>query len=153
MTCVVAAQDPVDMAFMVLGTFAHLLETEAALQCLRSTHAALKPNGLLILELSHPADAFDGSLLEQTDWGGPDEPPEDGAPGELAVQYGKAGDVFDPIQQVGLAWLSCSLSSGAEELKGCSSSHCWAACSGVLLQAQADMTIYWFMHLSVHALY
>lgn len=113
----VAVQKPVDMAFMILGTFAHLLDTEAALQCLRSTYAALKPNGLLVLELSHPADAFDGSLLEQTDWGGTDEPPEDGSPGELAVQYGKAGDVFDPIQQVGLAWLCHAVSSSAEWLQ------------------------------------
>ena len=93
-------QKPVDMAFMILGTFAHLLDTEAALQCLQSTHAALKPGGILVLELLHPADAFDGSLLEPADWGEDGQQPEEGNPGELAVQYGKAGDHFDPIKQV-----------------------------------------------------
>lgn len=93
-------QKPVDMAFMILGTFAHLLDIEAALQCLHSTHAALKPGGILVLELFHPADAFDGSLLEPADWDEAGQQPEEGKPGELAVQYGKAGDHFDPIEQV-----------------------------------------------------
>jgi len=88
------------MAFMILGTFAHLLDIEAALQCLHSTHAALKPGGILVLELVHPADAFDGSLLEPADWDEAGQQPEECKPGELAVQYGKAGDHFDPIEQV-----------------------------------------------------
>ena len=93
-------QKPVDMAFMILGTFAHLLDIEAALQCLHSTHAALKPGGILVLELVHPADAFDGSLLEPADWDEAGQQLEECKPGELAVQYGKAGDHFDPIEQV-----------------------------------------------------
>lgn len=104
-------QKPVDMAFMILGTFAHLLETSAALQCLHSTHAALKPGGILVLELPHPADAFDGSLFEEGNWDEADQQPEEGHVGELAVQYGKAGDHFDPVEQVMKLWTwtrSCS---------------------------------------------
>ncbi len=96
-------QDGVDMAFMLLGTFAHLLDSASALQCLQSIHAALKPDGLLVLELAHPADAFDGSLMQEDDWGEDgDEPQGDGLPGELAVQYGKTGDHFDAVEQVGM---------------------------------------------------
>ena len=89
------------MVFMLLGTFAHLTDTESALQCLRSVHAALKPGGLLVLELAHPSDAFDGSLMQEDTWNGEDAVFKgEGVPGELAVQYGKPGDHFDAIQQV-----------------------------------------------------
>ena len=98
------------MVFMLLGTFSHLLDTESALQCLRSVHQALKPGGLLVLELDHPSEAFDGSLMQGDSWRGEDEEQDenedetslaDGAQGELAVQYGKPSDPFDPISQVG----------------------------------------------------
>lgn len=94
-------QKPVNMAFMILGTFAHLLESSAALQCLHSIHAALKPNGILVLELAHPTDAFNGSLFEPEDWDeGDEQQPDQGSAGEIAVQYGKPGDQFDPVEQV-----------------------------------------------------
>ena len=57
------------MAFMLLGTFSHLLDTDSALRCLKSTHAALQPGGLLVLELSHPTEVFDGTLLQPDAWG------------------------------------------------------------------------------------
>ena len=96
-----ASQERVDMVFMLLGTFAHLLDTTSAVQCLHSIHAALKPDGVLVLELAHPAEAFDGSLLQEDSWSeGGDEPQDRGVPGELAVQYGKSGDKFDAIEQV-----------------------------------------------------
>ena len=89
------------MAFMLLGTFSHLLDNAAALQCLGSIHAALKPGGKFVLELSHPTDVFDGSLLQEIEWDTTEDlPPADGIPGELAVQYGSPGDEFDPIDQV-----------------------------------------------------
>ena len=46
---------------MLMGTFYHLLEQAGAMSCLRSIAAALKPDGLLVLELAHAADCFDGS--------------------------------------------------------------------------------------------
>lgn len=90
------------MAFMLLGTFSHLLDSESALQCLRSVHAALKPAGKLVLELSHPTDVFNGSLVQEDEWdSAPNCPSGPAMPGELAVQYGRNGDEFDPINQVG----------------------------------------------------
>ena len=103
------------MAFMLLGTFAHLLDNISALQCLASIHAALKPGGKLVLELSHPTDIFDGSLVRETEWssnegesssdegessGDESLPSTSGMPGELALQYGKEGDDFNAIDQV-----------------------------------------------------
>ena len=49
------------MSFMLMGTFYHLMEQAGAMSCLRSIAAALKPDGLLVLELAHAADCFDGS--------------------------------------------------------------------------------------------
>ena len=90
------------MAYMLFGTFGHLLDSQSAQHCLQSIHAALKPDGLLVIELAHPADAFDGSLMQEGEWGEDgNEPPQDlGTPGELAVQYGKSGDQFDAVEQV-----------------------------------------------------
>ena len=86
---------------MLLGTFCHLLDNASALQCLGSVHAALKPGGKFVLELSHPTDVFDGTLLQETEWDSAEDlPPADGVPGELAVQYGSPGDDFDAIDQV-----------------------------------------------------
>ena len=95
-------QERVDMAYMLFGTFGHLLDSQSAQHCLQSIHAALKPDGLLVIELAHPADAFDGSLMQEDEWGEDgNEPSQDlGTPGELAVQYGKSGDQFDAIEQV-----------------------------------------------------
>ncbi|KAL3149321.1 hypothetical protein ABBQ32_002129 [Trebouxia sp. C0010 RCD-2024] len=94
-------QEPADMAFMLLGTFSHMLDNASALQCLRSIHAVLKPTGKLVLELSHPTDIFDGSLIQEDEWDDAENRPSGpGVPGELAIQYGSSGDEFDPIDQV-----------------------------------------------------
>ena len=89
---------------MLLGTFSHLLNSKSALQCLRSVHAALKPAGKLILELSHPTDMFNGSLVQEDEWdSAADCPTGPAMPDELAVQYGTIGDEFDAIDQVGFS--------------------------------------------------
>lgn len=96
-----ALQEKFDMAFMLFGTFGHLLDSNSAQQCLQCIHAALKPGGLLVVELAHPADAFDGSLMQEDGWDETgNEPQASGTPGELAVQYGRSGDQFDAIEQV-----------------------------------------------------
>lgn len=101
-------QERVDMVYMLFGTFGHLLDSQSAQRCLQSIHAALKPDGLLVIELAHPADAFDGSLMQEDEWGEDgNEPSQVGTPGELAVQYGKSGDQFDAIEQVE-ACISCA---------------------------------------------
>ncbi|DBB17834.1 TPA: hypothetical protein ACH3X3_002856 [Trebouxia sp. C0006] len=95
-------QERVDMAYMLFGTFGHLLDSLSAQECLSCIHGALKRDGLLVIELAHPADVFDGSLMQEDEWGedGNEPSQELGTPGELAVQYGKSGDQFDAIEQV-----------------------------------------------------
>ena len=59
-----------------------------------------------MLELSHPIEIFDGSLIQETAWDSSGqgfdehEPTSDGTPGEIAMLYGTQSDNFDSIQQV-----------------------------------------------------
>lgn len=89
-------EEPVDLSFMLMGTFYHLMEQAGAMSCLRSIAAALKPDGLLVLELAHAADCFDGSWLQEDAW---DIQPEAGQPG-LLVSYGREDDDFHCLSQV-----------------------------------------------------
>lgn len=54
-----------DLAACLLGTFQHLHTLDDGLQAMQRTHAALKPDGLFIIELEHPAQLFDGAMLSQ----------------------------------------------------------------------------------------
>ena len=53
-----------DVACVLLGTAAHLVNTEDALACLRGIHDALAPGGVAVLELEHPYDLFEGQLMD-----------------------------------------------------------------------------------------
>jgi hypothetical protein len=53
-----------DLALLPLGTLAHALTNDDALRWLAAAGNALRPGGLLVLELPHPADVFDGALVE-----------------------------------------------------------------------------------------
>lgn len=55
---------PTDLALLPLGTLAHALTNDDALRWLEAAGNALRPGGLLVLELAHPADVFDGALVE-----------------------------------------------------------------------------------------
>ncbi len=55
---------PADLALLPLGTLAHALTNDDALRWLEAAGNALRPGGLLVLELAHPADVFDGALVE-----------------------------------------------------------------------------------------
>lgn len=51
------------MACILLGTAAHLTDTDAAVGCLKGAAAALSPGGIVVLELEHPFDLFEGTLM------------------------------------------------------------------------------------------
>lgn len=53
-----------DLALLPLGTLAHALTNDDVLRWLAAVGNALRPGGLLVLELPHPADVFDGALVE-----------------------------------------------------------------------------------------
>eukprot|EP00200_Dunaliella_tertiolecta_P003759 CAMPEP_0202358214 /NCGR_PEP_ID=MMETSP1126-20121109/11958_1 /ASSEMBLY_ACC=CAM_ASM_000457 /TAXON_ID=3047 /ORGANISM="Dunaliella tertiolecta, Strain CCMP1320" /LENGTH=327 /DNA_ID=CAMNT_0048951305 /DNA_START=70 /DNA_END=1054 /DNA_ORIENTATION=- len=89
-----------DMVTCLLGTFSHLLDNTQALQAFSCIHNALNPGGLFVLELSHPGDLFDGSLiLDETRkemW--EVEKTKNGS--KLLVEWGDETDNFDPVTQV-----------------------------------------------------
>lgn len=93
-------QEPVDVAFSLHGSFSHCLTNDAALSCLQNVHASLKPGGLLLLELAHPWDLFDGTLMHGGDaW--------DAKEGEITIEYGSSEDEWDAVKQVqhGVWWI------------------------------------------------
>ena len=58
----IKSEEPFDVAAVMLGTFSHCLDNDAAIQTLSNIAECVKPGGLLILELGHPRDIFQGSF-------------------------------------------------------------------------------------------
>jgi SAM-dependent methyltransferase len=133
-----------DLATCLLGTLSHALTNAAAAATLRRVAAHLRPGGLFVLELAHPGDLFDGTLLlgegqpemwevprrhsvaaaaaaapaastaKKAGFGGGASSPAPAKkrsssntnvnnslpPENLLVEWGAAGDDFDPLTQV-----------------------------------------------------
>ena len=56
-------QGQCDLVMCLLGSFSHLLENEAAVASFRCIASHLRTGGLLVLELAHPGDLFDGTFI------------------------------------------------------------------------------------------
>ena len=84
---------------ILLGTAAHLTTLEEAEACLRAAAAAAAPDGLVVLELEHPFDLFDGQLMDAHGdaW---DREIEGGGGTKVLVEWGREGDAFDVETQV-----------------------------------------------------
>ena len=52
-----------DMVMCLLGTFSHMLDNESAVSAFKAVARHLRPGGLLVLELAHPGDLFDGTFI------------------------------------------------------------------------------------------
>lgn len=83
-----------DCATILLGTAAHLIRADDAISCFKSVAQLLKTDGVLVLELEHPFDLFDGQLLDaQGDaW---DREVGDDKNTKVLVEWGREGDHFD----------------------------------------------------------
>jgi SAM-dependent methyltransferase len=57
---VLKSEDQFDVAAVMLGTFSHCLDNDSAVQTLSNIADCVKVGGLLILELGHPRDIFQG---------------------------------------------------------------------------------------------
>jgi hypothetical protein len=79
------------VACILLGTAAHLTDTDAAVGCLAGAAAALAPGGIVVLELEHPYDLFEGTLMnaEGDAW----DREVEGV--KVLVEWGREGDFFD----------------------------------------------------------
>ncbi|CAG9464668.1 unnamed protein product [Pedinophyceae sp. YPF-701] len=90
---------PFDIVVTMLGTMMHLTEVLDAKAFFQCVAAAMAPDGVFIVELSHPGDIFDGSLtspeaLAADRW----DCEEHGR--RVQVQWGSPYDRFDDIRQV-----------------------------------------------------
>ena len=91
-----------DAAALLLGSIGHLLTNDDAIQCFTATAAALRPGGLLIVELPSPEDLFDGAFIVGDAW----DAQLDGQ--DILVSYGQEEDPFDPLGQVRRICLLCA---------------------------------------------
>ncbi|KAF8071206.1 hypothetical protein HT031_001289 [Scenedesmus sp. PABB004] len=87
-----------DMAVCLLGTLSHMLDNAAAASCFAAVARHLRPGGLFVVELAHPGDLFDGSLLLQDTGAEMWEVDREGR--QLMVMWGTDVDDFDPHTQV-----------------------------------------------------
>eukprot|EP00775_Hariotina_reticulata_P001683 gene1683-2027_t len=87
-----------DLVTCLLGTLSHLLDNKSAAKCFRCVADHLRPGGLFVIELAHPGDLFDGSLLLQDT--GAEMWEVDKPSGKLMVVWGTDVDMFDPQTQI-----------------------------------------------------
>jgi hypothetical protein len=70
------------------------------IQCFKSVHDAVTPEGTLILELPHPRETFSMVECTRNGWQIPLEDDEGNESRELEIIWGDVDDTFDPITQV-----------------------------------------------------
>ena len=88
-----------DVVTVLLGTAAHLTAPEDAEACLRGAAECLAPGGIVVLELEHPYDVFDGQLMDAH--GDAWDREIDGNSGlKVLVEWGREGDPFDVETQI-----------------------------------------------------
>ena len=85
-----------DLVCVMLGTLSHLVENDQVVSCFRSVHGHLAEDGLLVVELAHPAQVFNlMTAFEGEAW------EAEGEAGErVLVEWGNEDDEFDPVSQV-----------------------------------------------------
>lgn len=91
--------EPVDMALILMGTLQHMVRNADAVAALRAARDALRPGGLLLLEMAHPYDLWDGTLAGSEEYAEVwDSELADGS--KLYIEWGREGDPFDGLSQV-----------------------------------------------------
>jgi SAM-dependent methyltransferase len=101
-----------DMVVCLLGTFSHLLDTRQAISCFRHVAQHLREGGLFVLELAHPGDLFDGTLITGESGKEVWERPYNGD--KVFVEWGDSLDNFDPVTQIVYRTVTISVFRGDE---------------------------------------
>ena len=86
-------EQKVDVACCMMATFSHLLTNRDIVEHLNAVAENLRDNGLYILELPHPRDAFDTEKSTKDVW----EMEKDGA--KLSIDW-CSDSVFDPLTEI-----------------------------------------------------
>jgi SAM-dependent methyltransferase len=89
-----AVEDSFDLVLLMLDSAAHLLTLDDFISMLMATARHTRVGGLLICEMSHPADFLTLDVRTNTEW--------ETTRGDLTVRlrWGTASDDFDPTTQV-----------------------------------------------------
>lgn len=83
-----------DLVLLLMDSASYLLDNDAVLRHLRSVAEHLADDGLYVLEMCHPRDAFGMARSTGSHW----TQEQDGW--RVTTQWGAEGDAFDPITQV-----------------------------------------------------
>lgn len=83
-----------DLVVLLMDSASYLLDNDAVIRHLRSVADHLADDGLYVLEMCHPRDAFGIGGSTRSDW----TQELDGR--RVSTQWGAEGDAFDPITQV-----------------------------------------------------
>ncbi len=88
-----------DAVLLLFNTMHHLHSNDDARECFNCSFEALKPGGLLIIELPPTRDVFNGSFTLGEYW---EEPLQGHEDLQLITEYGTDDDEFDPESQASL---------------------------------------------------
>jgi SAM-dependent methyltransferase len=88
-----ALERPVDLAFCLIDSVAHLLTLDDLVAHLACVRAAVRSDGTYVIESSHPADMF-GDKRVNVEWDS-----EDGER-KAHIRWGAPDDRIDPVTQV-----------------------------------------------------
>ncbi|PRW59252.1 hypothetical protein C2E21_2426 [Chlorella sorokiniana] len=91
---------PADLACILLGSLAHCLDNGAALRCFAELSKAVRPGGLLVLELPHPSDLWGGYCLEEEQFIEAWDAENEDKSKTVLVEWGREGDQFDLQEQI-----------------------------------------------------
>jgi hypothetical protein len=91
--------DQVDVAFIACNTMSHLHSNDDARDCWESVYAALKPGGLLVVEVDNIDDIFTGAFIEGSFWEAPILGLDDKEDALVIMEYGTEDDSFNPESQ------------------------------------------------------
>lgn len=84
-----------DLAMLLMDSVSYLLDNDAMLRNLACVARHLSDDGLYVLEMSHPRDAFGVGASTETRWVCESD---DGL--RVETQWGAPGDAFDPVTQI-----------------------------------------------------
>ena len=83
-----------DLAVLLLDSSSYLLDNATVLRHLACVARHLNPDGVYLLEMSHPRDAFGVGASHQTHW----TTELDGL--RVTMRWGEPDDAFDPVTQI-----------------------------------------------------